>query len=171
MPVAFGNGSLCQVFAFVRFDHSYSCPMRGQVSTETLGLWSLRTGQCGTPQNAAEACMPCWAASSMVTPWRRISMSNRSTPRMLLSSPICSNIARAPPRPQSRLFAYVYAPGTWIGCKLCLRSELGDLGDPRWSAAAAEARRAWDALFPQRDPYRPTTQCNTFPGLRKITDG
>jgi hypothetical protein len=73
-----------------------------------------------------------------------------------------------PPRPQSRLFAYVYEPSVWVAVGFHLRSELGDYGDPRWSQAAQVARGRWAALFPGRDPHLVPYPCNTFAKLKAV---
>lgn len=76
-----------------------------------------------------------------------------------------------PPRPQSRLFAYVYSPGTWVAVSLKLRSDLGELGDPRWAEAATECAKEWTTVFPTRAPKAVPFPCNTFAKLGGIADG
>lgn len=76
-----------------------------------------------------------------------------------------------PPNPQSRLFVYVYCPGTWIVLKFASRDELGNLGDPRWSAAAKECKSLWLEIFGSRKPYVIKFPIRTFAELRALTDG
>jgi hypothetical protein len=73
-----------------------------------------------------------------------------------------------PPRPQSRLFAYAYSPGTFISIGFHLRSDLGEFDDPRWARAAAAARAKWDALFPGRPPHSVPYPCNSFSMLKAV---
>lgn len=75
-----------------------------------------------------------------------------------------------PPRPQSRLFAYVFAPGTWVALLFRLRSELGDFGDPRRAQAARVARQRWAGLFGSRPPFSAVYPCDSFAKLRALCD-
>ncbi len=75
-----------------------------------------------------------------------------------------------PPRPQTRLFALVYEPGTWICCGFYLRDELGDRNDPRWLAAAQETQAKWRALFPNRAPKSAPWPCDTTQKMRALLD-
>lgn len=75
-----------------------------------------------------------------------------------------------PPKPQSRLFTYIYRPGTWVGCSLAFRDDLGDLGDPRWEAVAQLSLDIWTKLFPGRAPYPAPHPCDTKPKMKALLD-
>ena len=74
------------------------------------------------------------------------------------------------PSPQSRLFTFVFSPGVWVGACLHFRDNLGDLGDPRWEAAAHQTRAEWEAVFGDRAPHRAHYPCDTRSRLRALTD-
>ena len=76
-----------------------------------------------------------------------------------------------PPDPQTRMFCFVYCPGVWVCTGLHLRSELGDLGDPRWLTAAEASNDAWRAAFGQQVPHPATFPCDTKLKLRALLDG
>jgi hypothetical protein len=75
-----------------------------------------------------------------------------------------------PPDPQTRLFCLKFSGGVWIACGFHLRDDLGDLGDPRWEAAAQATQETWRAAFGDRRPAPAHYPCDTKPKIVSLLD-
>ena len=75
-----------------------------------------------------------------------------------------------PPRPQARLLILIYSPGVWIGLKFLSRSELGEMGDPRWEDAAGDVKQIWRDLFDNKNWMTVKYPIRSFLDLKRLAD-